>query len=225
MSQSKKIVHLSKSLKDRFSNKQHRGNTSSSMGVNSSDLLFDDRYYTHPIQLDIVGSLYSNLTKKTQFPIQFQCVCEQITRHINTKVSSYQMQDKLKKRELTDQFVKRKDIITMLKDCNLTCHYCLEHVFIVYKNNQEMLQWTLDRLDNSISHTKENVVISCLKCNLKKGRKNEDDFIFTKQLTITKRESDDIEDIQKKDEIYEDACTDEMQSYMAISDIEYSQDV
>ena len=30
-----------------------------------------------------------------------------------------------------------------------------------------MFQWTLDRLDNSVAYT-DNVVISCLKCNLKK---------------------------------------------------------
>ena len=29
------------------------------------------------------------------------------------------------------------------------------------------MQWTLDRIDNNIGHSKENVVICCLKCNLK----------------------------------------------------------
>ena len=60
-----------------------------------------------------------------------------------------------------------------------------------------MSQWTLDRLDNSVAHTTENVVISCLKCNLKKGCKTEEDFVFTKQLSITKKESEDIEDVRQ----------------------------
>ena len=47
-------------------------------------------------------------------------------------------------------------------------------------------QWTLDRIDNSIGHNKENVVISCLECNLKRRTTEIDRFTFTKQLKITK---------------------------------------
>ena len=88
-----------------------------------------------------------------------------------------------------------------------------------------MLQWTLDRLDNSIAHTTDNVVISCLNCNLKKGRKNEEDFTFTKQLTITKKESKDIEEVKNKDELFENTSINQVNDNLIISDIEYSQDV
>jgi hypothetical protein len=209
----------------RFSDKVKEGKQDNPAIVKSCDILFDDHYYTHPIQLDIIGSLFANTLKKIPFPIQFQTICEQITRHINTKVSSYQMQDKIKKRPLTNKFVKFKDVITMLKDCSLTCHYCRDPVYILYKHDQEMLQWTLDRLDNSVAHITENVVISCLKCNLKKGRKNEVDFIFTKQLSITKKESEDIEEVKKKDELFENDDTKQINNDLIISDIEYSHDV
>ena len=218
----KKVISLVKK-QNRFSNKAHDGIINKSNVVKNSSILFDEHYYTYPIQMDIIGSLVSNISKGTMFPIQLQSACEKIMKHINTKVSSYQMQDKIKKRTIPENFIKNKDIIHMLKKCELTCHYCRQHVFLIYKNEQEMEQWTLDRIDNSIAHTKENVVISCLKCNLNKGRKNEQDFVFTKQLSITKKESSEIEQIQKKNDIFEDI--NEINHDIIISDIEYSQDV
>lgn len=209
----------------RFSDKMKEGKQDNPTIVKRRDILFDDHYYTHPIQLDIIGSLFANTFNGGSFPIQLQTICEQIIRHINTKVSSYQMQDKIKKRKITDKFVKFKDVVTMLKDCSITCHYCRDPVYILYRNDQEMLQWTLDRLDNSVAHTTENVVISCLKCNLKKGCKNDVDFVFTKQLSITKKESDDIEEVKKKDELFENNDTKQINNDLIISDIEYSPDI
>ena len=209
----------------RFSDKRKQGKRDSPRSVKTCDILFEDHYYTHPIQLDIIGSLFTNAFKGDKFPIQLQAACQQITKHINTKVSSYQMQDKIKKRELTNNFVTFKDIVNMLKDCDLTCCYCRGPVFILYKNEKEMFQWTLDRLDNSLAHTTDNVVISCLKCNLKKGCKNEEDFTFTKQLTITKKESEEIEEVKNKDNLYENNDIDQVNNDFIVSDIEYSQDV
>jgi len=51
---------------------------------------------------------------------------------------------------------------------------------------REPLQWSLDRLDNDNSHTKDNTVIACLDCNLKRRRRDADKFYFTKNLTIKK---------------------------------------
>lgn len=220
----KKIIKLNMK-NSRFSDRSREGRYDNSSTVKSCDMLFDDHYYTHPIQLDIMSALISYTFKKIPFPIQLQSICQQITRHINTKVSSYQMQDKIKKRDLTDKFVNFKDIITMLQDCGLLCYYCRDPVYILYKNEQEMLQWTLDRLDNSVAHTTDNVVISCLKCNLKKGCKNEVDFVFTKQLTITKKESREIEEVKNKDEMFENNDTNQDNHDIIISDIEYSPDV
>ncbi len=51
---------------------------------------------------------------------------------------------------------------------------------------REMKQWSLDRINNDLGHSCENVFISCLECNLKKRTKNSDSFLFTKQLKINK---------------------------------------
>ena len=54
---------------------------------------------------------------------------------------------------------------------------------------REPFQWTLDRIDNSLSHTNENTCVSCLKCNLQRRVMDADKFTFTKQLKISKMEN------------------------------------
>ena len=61
-------------------------------------------------------------------------------------------------------------------------------MYILYEISREMKQWTLDRIDNNIGHNYDNIVISCLDCNLKRRLKNKDSFLFTKQLKLTRIE-------------------------------------
>lgn len=68
----------------------------------------------------------------------------------------------------------------------MQCHYCREKTFLLYDLVREMNQWTLDRINNDVGHNIENVLISCLECNLKRRRTGKDDFLFTKQLNIVK---------------------------------------
>ena len=57
---------------------------------------------------------------------------------------------------------------------------------ILYENVREKCQWTLDRVDNDICHSKNNVVVSCLACNLQKRRRESESFRFMKQMKIEK---------------------------------------
>ena len=59
-------------------------------------------------------------------------------------------------------------------------------MFLLYDIVREAKQWTLDRINNDIGHNTDNVLISCLECNLKRRRTNKDAFLFTKQLVIVK---------------------------------------
>lgn len=110
---------------------------------------------------------------------------------IEKKISNYKQQDKAKakvKKLLIDDemFVKTPMVQQMLEDCLLKCYYCKELMFVIYDIRREMKQWTLDRIDNNLGHTIDNVVISCLSCNLKKRSRNHDNFCFSSNLTITK---------------------------------------
>lgn len=74
----------------------------------------------------------------------------------------------------------------MLDDCKLHCYYCKNEMFILYKMVRESKQWSVDRINNSNGHNKDNIVLSCLECNLKRRNKNKDSFLFTKQLKIVR---------------------------------------
>ena len=107
---------------------------------------------------------------------------------INTKLSSYKQQDVLKEKYNKAEFITLTDLINILDDCNLTCYYCNSNIYILYDIIRDNKQWTLDRIDNEKGHNKDNVVIACLECNLKRRNINKDAFLFTKQLKIIREE-------------------------------------
>ena len=109
-----------------------------------------------------------------------------IVSHIKTKISSYKHQDVLKNIFLEPEFVTFDHVIELLNTCELKCHYCSCEMYLLYEFVREMKQWSLDRIDNDIGHNKNNLVVSCLECNLKRRRTNKDAFFITKNLTITK---------------------------------------
>jgi hypothetical protein len=113
---------------------------------------------------------------------------QMIISHIKTKLSSYKQQDILKKKYLPQDFVSYNDVIGLLTQSNMKCYYCSCETYLLYEIVREMKQWSLDRINNDIGHNKNNLVICCLECNLKRRRTNEDAFFFTKNLKIQKME-------------------------------------
>jgi hypothetical protein len=107
-------------------------------------------------------------------------------REIHKKLNSYKQQD-LKKNKHSDLFITEGDLIEKLVVSKLKCYYCKKSVLILYEKKRENMQWTLDRLDNSLGHTNDNVVICCLKCNLERRCINDDKFLFTKQMRLIKK--------------------------------------
>jgi len=107
------------------------------------------------------------------------------------KIASYRHQDILKKRLNPQRFIDYPYVKGLIRDCNLICHYCKEDSLILYETRRDMSQWTVDRIDNSIGHDVDNIVISCLKCNLQRRSQNADKFLQTKQLVITREDHED----------------------------------
>jgi hypothetical protein len=101
------------------------------------------------------------------------------------KLRGYKSQD-LKFNIYSDFYFITPDLVKdKLTQCNYTCFYCKSTVKTEYLK-RDPLQWTLDRIDNTMGHNKDNVLISCLGCNLKRRNRTVDKFLFTKQLIIKK---------------------------------------
>jgi hypothetical protein len=144
-------------------------------GVSSEEL-------SHPIQVTILNNILFNLNNEIK-DIKDKTIIMFIN-HIKTKISGYKQQDILKKKLDETNFVDLREVITLLYDSNLQCHYCSTDIYILYEIVREMKQWSLDRINNDIGHNKNNLVISCLECNLKRKRTNKDKFMFTKNMKI-----------------------------------------
>lgn len=128
-------------------------------------------------QLEVLKDIHST---------SFNKLSSLIVSHIKTKISSYKHQDTLKNLFLESEFVTFDYTIDLLITCELKCHYCSCEMYLLYEFVREMKQWSLDRIDNDIGHNKNNLVVSCLECNLKRRRTNKDAFYITQNLTITR---------------------------------------
>ena len=109
-----------------------------------------------------------------------------IVSQIKHKISSYKQQDILKKLLAEDKFVTFEQVINLLVDSQLKCHYCSEFMNVIYEIVRMNKQWSLDRIDNNQGHNDGNLVISCLACNLKRRKVNKDDFFMTKNMKIVR---------------------------------------
>ena len=113
---------------------------------------------------------------------------KKLKKELVSKLSNYKQQDKKKSRYNENNFLKIEELIEKLVIYKLKCNYCKNQCLLFYKNVREKMMWTLDRIDNNLGHNKDNVVISCLGCNLQKRRRGEEAFKFVKQMVIKKCE-------------------------------------
>jgi len=136
----------------------------------------------------LIKELFNSLKNKNTYSSR---TCVIIKNELNKKISSYRQQDTIRKLLNEDKFIDIDTVITKLCECNLECYYCKEKMFILYELVREMKQWSVDRINNDLGHNKDNIVMACLDCNLKRRRKGADAFLFTKQLNIIKSEEKD----------------------------------
>ena len=105
---------------------------------------------------------------------------------IHSKWYGYRSQDIEKQILHPDKLVSERDIVNTLIDSRLLCFYCRKPVQLFYEFVRESNQWTLDRIDNTYGHNRDNVVVACLGCNLRRKTMYYERFVMTKQMTITK---------------------------------------
>lgn len=113
---------------------------------------------------------------------------KKLKKELLNKLSNYKQQDKKKNRYNENNFLKIEELMEKLVVSKLKCNYCKNQCLLFYKNIREKMMWTLDRINNNLGHNRDNVVISCLGCNLQKRRRGEEAFKFVKQMVIKKCE-------------------------------------
>jgi len=135
---------------------------------------------TQPYQLSMLRNLY------IIGPDYVEAESSLFLSELNHKIQGYKGQDIKKTIHDKASLIQLTDVLEKLVSSELTCCYCVKPLLVLYKNVREPMQWTLDRIDNALGHTRDNTCISCLKCNLQRRVMNIDKFTFTKKLKIQK---------------------------------------
>lgn len=102
------------------------------------------------------------------------------------KINGYKQQDKRKGVFNPNELITFDECIEKIMVSKLSCYYCKSNIYILYNNNLEQKQWTLDRINNDLCHSCVNVVICCLKCNIQRKNMDSEKFEFTKSLKLIK---------------------------------------
>ena len=157
--------------------------------VVSEKWTFSEDYFEHNNQLllieNIINKLEENISEDNTLNT-FDGVEKIVIQQINRKIYGYKQQDFLKKIYDDSQFITFNNIIKKMNECKLKCYYCKNNMDVLYDISREMTQWSVDRIDNFKGHNNNNFYLSCLDCNLKRRRKDDEKFRFTKQLNIVK---------------------------------------
>ena len=141
---------------------------------------FSQEHYEYENQIAMIKNIKNNDFKF------IDDVTKIALQEINKKISSYKQQDNLKKIFNEGEFVNIETIINKMVECELKCYYCECEMSVLYDISREMKQWSVDRINNDLGHNKANFYLACLECNLKRRRRNDEKFLFTKQLKLVK---------------------------------------
>ena len=137
------------------------------------------KWFESKNQIEIINNLYLDLNHETK---QFS------NDELNKKIRSYKVQDEKKDIFNRELFISRDEVLEKLVSCKLKCFYCFCNLSFLYQNVRQKDQWTLDRINNDLGHNNNNVVISCLNCNLK--RRTTDQTIFKQFRKVTVKKSE-----------------------------------
>ena len=172
------LTNGTKQIKKKEKEKKMRVETKT-WGLSNDDLSFET-------QLQLLETIFNKKEKNENKDKINDKHIAMITSHIKAKISGYKQQDLLKSKFLEDEFVSYNDVIDLLYSSQMKCHYCSCETYLLYEVVRENKQWSLDRINNEIGHNRNNLLIACLECNLKRRRTNKDAFFFTKNLQIVR---------------------------------------
>jgi len=141
--------------------------------TNTKRWIFTETDYTKENQLNLIRNLLSGNDNAHRIILQ----------QINQKIAGYKAQDITKSIYDPDQFISLKSVIQLLLESELQCHYCKKDINVLYEVVRDPQQWTLDRINNDYGHNQENLLISCLSCNLRRKTIYHERYELTKICT------------------------------------------
>jgi hypothetical protein len=137
---------------------------------------WDPSLYDIDTQLQLLEELGENISLEKRGETHLL-----MKKELETKLSGYRFQDQHKKRD--GHNVTLEETIQKLLESKLLCYYCNRQCHVFYERVREMSQWSLDRIDNDLCHSVQNVVVACLQCNLHRKNTNSKKFKDTKSMS------------------------------------------
>lgn len=184
VSTNKQIIIETKNMNRNTNKKENNKKPVMRKIVNKNKWNFEPADFLFENQIDNIRKINDNATPTPHMDIYVS--------EIKNKLNGYRSQDIIKKIYDIEQFVDFKSAIDLLLQSNLNCFYCQEKVEVLYEPSRTPKQWTLERLDNTFGHNKDNLAIACLHCNLHRKTMYHERYVFTKQMgIITKLDSQD----------------------------------
>lgn len=147
---------------------------------------FPIEHYEYQKQFDMIKNINTNNYS------HFDSISKIAIQQINKKIYGYKQQDLIKKHYDENNFINLQSVIDKMVSCELKCYYCSCEMNVLYDISREMKQWSVDRIDNDLGHNLDNYYLACLECNLKRRRRSDDKFLFTKQLKLVKIDDTEI---------------------------------
>lgn len=109
------------------------------------------------------------LVMNTDNPATGSDMTHRVLMEFRSKQRGYQEQDR--KRDWNpDDVLTESEIAERMLVQKQRCWHCNTRIHVLYRDRYDPLQWSIDRLDNQKGHTRDNVVVSCMRCNLRRGR-------------------------------------------------------
>ena len=149
---------------------------------------FSEEYFNYDKQMKLINDISKMKLENNLENNLDDDISQIIIQEINKKICGYKHQDVIKKKLDIEAFIDFNCVINKMIECELKCRYCKCEMSVLYDITREMKQWSVDRIDNDKGHNKDNFHLACLDCNLKRRRRTDEKFLFTKQLNIVKND-------------------------------------
>jgi hypothetical protein len=151
--------------------------------TNTEQWCFEECDLTNEKQLE-----YINQIVEGKINVENQKSCDVIIKQLKRKIVGYRSQDVVNKKLNRETLVDLETVLKLLYKCENKCYYCQNSCLVLYEYVRDRKQWSLERKDNSIGHNKGNLDIACLECNVRRKTMNQERYVFTKQMSIVKKE-------------------------------------